>query len=175
MPPGPPHASASGSGPSDQVAFMHRAPSWHPLIGQALRHVGFTFIRTICVLSACCATGVAACDRETRTNRTAIATPAAVDTPLTVSDNGDEAATPDEIYFDLTAFAWYREGRPLMHGGRAYLPQSDPVPVSGKLREAGSYEGVTYYVGEDAAEPFYTLYVPVYYRYWQRFTAPPGT
>ena len=87
----------------------------------------------------------------------------------------DEANQPDEIYFDLTQFAWYREGRPLVHNGRNYMPQADPIPAEVELREAGSYEGVTYYTAKDAGEPVYTLYVPVYYRYWQRFTAPPGS
>ena len=89
--------------------------------------------------------------------------------------DGVAANRPDEIYFDLTAFPWYREGRPLMHGGRAYLPQSDPTTVDVELREAGRFEGVVYYVAEGSREPVYTLYVPVYYRYWQRFTSPLGT
>jgi hypothetical protein len=88
----------------------------------------------------------------------------------------DRSATrPDEIYFDLTIFPWYREGRPLVHNGRPYMPQSDPVPIAEPLKEAGRYEGVAYYVGESASEPVYTLYVPVYYDYWQRFTSPPGS
>ena len=56
----------------------------------------------------------------------------------------------------------------------AYMPVADPAPADVDLREAGAYEGVTYYVAEDAPDPVYTIYVPVYYRYWQRFTAPPG-
>lgn len=84
------------------------------------------------------------------------------------------ATTPAEIYFDLTAYAWYREGRPLRHDGRNYMPQADPTRDDRRLREAGTFEGVTYYAAEDAAEPVYTLYVPVYYGYWQRFTSPPG-
>ena len=115
-----------------------------------------------------------ACDREGRQDGVPAAAAAAVDTPLARTDASEQAVTPEEIYFDLTAFPWYREGRPLMHDGRAYMPQSDPIPVEVELREAGTYEGVTYYVVEDASEPVYTVYVPVYYRYWQRFTAPPG-
>lgn len=97
-----------------------------------------------------------------------------VDTALARVDDS-EATRPDEIYFDLTAFPWYREGRPLVHSGRNYLPQADPIPVHAELSEAGRYEGVAYYVMEGTHEPVYTLYVPVYYRYWQRFTAPPGS
>jgi hypothetical protein len=113
------------------------------------------------------------CDREAADEAPAAAA-AAVDTPFVVSQP-DAAAQPEEIYFDLTAYAWYREGRPLMHDGRAYMPQADPAPVDVGLEEAGNYEGVRYYVAEDAREPVYTLYVPVYYRYWQRFTSPPGS
>lgn len=97
-----------------------------------------------------------------------------VDTALAVVDESD-ATRPEEIYFDLTAFPWYREGRALMHDGRGYMPQADPIAVQSELAEAGRYEGVSYYVMEGAHEPVYTLYVPVYYRYWQRFTAPPGS
>jgi hypothetical protein len=95
--------------------------------------------------------------------------------PLATPGANEGANQPDEIYFDLTQFAWYREGRALVHIGRSYMPMSDPTPVDVELREAGSYEGVTYYAAVEAPEPVYTLYVPVYYRYWQRFTAPPGT
>lgn len=100
--------------------------------------------------------------------------PPPVDTALAAAADAP-ANRPSEIYFDLTAFTWYREGRPLIHDGRPYMPQADPIAVAAELREAGRYEGVSYYVMEDAAEPVYTVYVPVYYRYWQRFTSPPGS
>ena len=115
------------------------------------------------------------CDREASADDPPAAAAAPVDSPLaTVAEVEDDENRPDEIYFDLTAFQWYREGRPLMHNGRAYMPQADPAPATVELKEAGTYEGVTYYVAEDAPDPVYTIYVPVYYRYWQRFTAPPG-
>ncbi|HEX6589078.1 MAG TPA: hypothetical protein VF039_08650 [Longimicrobiales bacterium] len=117
-----------------------------------------------------------ACDREASAVEDA---PAAAAPPVAEPMASDEAEAsrtqPKEIYFDLTQFAWYREGRPLVHDGRSYLPQADPTPVDAELEEAGSYEGVTYYAPKDGAQPVYTLYVPVYYRYWQRFTSPPGT
>ena len=117
------------------------------------------------------------CDRERALDEAPAAAAAAVDTPLATSRPVEEDAEnrPDEIYFDLTAFQWYREGRPLLHEARAYMPQADPAPVDVELREAGAYEGVKYYVAEGASEPVYTIYVPVYYRYWQRFTSPPGS
>ena len=114
------------------------------------------------------------CDRDAADDDVPAAAPAAVDSPLVSAGAGDPGTKPAEIYFDLTRFQWYREGRPLVHQGRSYMPQADPAPVDRELKEAGSYEGVTYYVADDAAEPVYTIYVPVYYRYWQRFTAPPG-
>ena len=117
----------------------------------------------------------AACDREAVNDEGPAA--AAPDVPQPIASDEAEASRiqPKEIYFDLTQFAWYREGRPLVHEGRSYLPQADPIPVDLRLEEGGSYEGVTYYVAEDASQPVYTIYVPVYYRYWQRFTSPPGT
>jgi len=116
-----------------------------------------------------------ACDRESATQEAPAAAAAAVDTPLAAGTANENTTEPEEIYFDLTRFDWYRQGRPLVHNGRSYMPQADPIPADVELREAGSYEGVTYYAAENASEPVYTLYVPVYYRYWQRFTSPPGS
>lgn len=115
------------------------------------------------------------CDREAETDDAPAAAAPPVAEPLGADESEPTANQPEEIYFDLTRFAWYREGRPLLHEGRPYIPQADPVPVEVELEEAGSYEGVTYYVARDAGAPVYTIYVPVYYRYWQRFTSPPGT
>lgn len=112
-------------------------------------------------------------DQEAEPDSAPAATAAAVDTPLAQPPSDEDLTRPAEIYFDLTAFGWYREGRPLVHQGRSYMPQAEPITVTGELREAGSYEGVTYYVSDEEHEPVYTLFVPVYYRYWQRFTAPP--
>ena len=133
------------------------------------------FARIRATFGAAILLAAVACDQraETPADPPAAAAPN-VDTALAVPDD-DQGTRPDEIYFDLTAFTWYREGRPLVHAGRRYMPQAEPVPVQGELSEAGRYEGVAYYVMEGAREPFYTIYVPVYYRYWQRFTAPPGS
>ena len=131
------------------------------------------FLRSAVLAALASITLASSCDREARTDDAPAAAAPPVDTALAAGDAG-AVNHPDEIYFDLTAFAWYREGRPLMHEGRAYMPQADPTPVDTELEEAGTYEGVRYYVAEDARQPVYTIYVPVYYRYWQRFTAPPG-
>jgi hypothetical protein len=34
---------------------------------------------------------------------------------------------PLRIFQDLTGFEWYRQGEPLVHGGRAYQPSGPPV------------------------------------------------
>ena len=82
---------------------------------------------------------------------------------------------PDEVYFDLTRHDWYRQGQPLMHGGRSYEVAGEPISLApDSLDMVGRYQQVEYYARKGDSEPFYTLYVPVYYRYWQRFSAPPG-
>ena len=118
---------------------------------------------------------LASCDREADADGAPAPAAPPVAEPLAGNEAEASGIQPKEIYFDLTRFAWYREGRPLVHNGRAYLPQADPAPADLELEEAGSYEGVTYYAAREATQPVYTLYVPVYYRYWQRFTSPPGT
>lgn len=131
------------------------------------------FVRAALPAAIAC---VAACSEpDTATDDAPAAAPPPVDSAL-ASTQQEDRNRPAEIYFDLTAFDWYREGRPLVHNGRAYRPLAEPIPVTNELREAGRYEGVSYYVMEGADnEPVYTLYVPVYYRYWQRFTSPPGS
>ena len=136
-------------------------PEFHSPITAALR------LGALSLLVSCS-------DGEPATADAPAAAPAAVDTALAPVENETETR-PAEIYFDLTAYAWYREGRPLVHNGRSYAPQAEPTVVSGELREAGRYEGVSYYAAADDTEPVYTLYVPVYYRYWQRFTSQPGS
>lgn len=85
------------------------------------------------------------------------------------------ADAPAEVYFDLTRHTWFKQGQPLVHASRSYEAEGEPVALAPEtLRKVGRYQEVDYYARRDAAEPLYTLYVPVYYRYWQRFTAPPG-
>ena len=114
------------------------------------------------------------CDRDAGADDAPAAAAPPVAEPMASGDAEANRIQPDEIYFDLTRFPWYRDGRPLVHNGRSYLPQADPTPVDFDLEEAGAYEGVKYYAAADAGEAVYTLYVPVYYRYWQRVTSPPG-
>lgn len=80
----------------------------------------------------------------------------------------DTGLPPERIYYRLTDYPWYAEGRPLLHEGREYQPAGTPVTATlEEMSPAGEYEGVEYYVrsGESAEE----LYVPVYEGYWQAF------
>jgi hypothetical protein len=82
------------------------------------------------------------------------------------------AAEPEEIYFDLTAYDWYRQGQPLVHGGQRYLPQGDPRPVpADRLQRVDTYQGVNFYALDGDPEPLGTVYVPVFHGYWQPFVA----
>ena len=77
------------------------------------------------------------------------------------------ASEPEEIYYDLTEFAWYREGEALQHDARGHMPAGVPVVIeAAELEPAGSHEGVTYYRRPGRGD---TLFVPVFPRYWQPF------
>jgi len=81
-----------------------------------------------------------------------------------------QAAMPQEIHYDLTAYDWYRRGEPLVHQSRPYRPVGPPVPTPEQpLELAGRYGGVTYYIVSGTAQPQDTLYVPVFEGYWLRF------
>lgn len=79
---------------------------------------------------------------------------------------------PDRIYDDLSHFAWYAHGEPLVAGGRSYALEGGPVAAEyDGMEKAGDYEGVEYYARRGAGRD--TLFVPVYPRYWLRFAASP--
>jgi len=85
-------------------------------------------------------------------------------------DTAAATARPDEIYYDLTAYEWYRRGEPLIAGDLAFQPDGVPLPVSfDSLRRAGNYQGVDYYVRRDLSGSHDTLFVPVFDDYWQPF------
>jgi len=93
--------------------------------------------------------------------------------PVASGDGVDTAslpARPDEIYYDLTVYEWYRRGEPLVAGEFAFQPDGVPRPIPfDSLRRAGNYQGVDYYVRRDVPEPHDTLFVPVFDDYWQPF------
>jgi hypothetical protein len=85
-------------------------------------------------------------------------------------DSAPRPRRPDEIYYDLTAFDWYRRGEVLVASGLAFQPQGLPrvIPFD-SLQRAGNYQGVDFYVKNGAAEPFDTVFVPVFEDFWQPF------
>lgn len=79
---------------------------------------------------------------------------------------------PEEIYYDLTQFDWYRRGEPLIAEERSYRPAGKPEATMGRrFEKAGEYEGVSYYEQEGAESPADTVYVPVFPDYWLPFAA----
>ncbi|HEX7088980.1 MAG TPA: hypothetical protein VF192_02520 [Longimicrobiales bacterium] len=94
-------------------------------------------------------------------------------------DSAPRPRRPDEIYYDLTAYDWYRRGEVLVAGGLGFQPEGLPraIPFD-SLRRAGNYQGVDFYVKNGAAEPYDTVFVPVFEGFWQPFlpigSAPPA-
>lgn len=95
---------------------------------------------------------------------------AAADEGPTADFDEQEVLPPEEIYYDLTSFDWYRGGEPLIYDGRSFQPVGRPeaIPV-GELRPIGRFQGVSYYARSGAAAPFSVLYVPVFEGYWLPF------
>jgi len=86
------------------------------------------------------------------------------------ADTAAPPARPDEIYYDLTVYEWYRHGEPLVAEGFAFQPDGVPRPIPlDSLHRAGNYQGVDYYVRNGAAQPHDTLFVPVFDDFWQPF------
>jgi len=80
-------------------------------------------------------------------------------------------AGPTRVFYDLTAFDWYRRGEPLLLDGRAYMPASQPKFIPGKtLRQLDSFGGVDVYRRARQSEPLDSIFVPVYENYWLVFT-----
>lgn len=77
---------------------------------------------------------------------------------------------PREIFYDLTAYEWYRQGQPMMVEGEGYHPAGKPEAEGDRrFRPAGRYQGVAFYMVEGEAKPYHVLYVPVFPGYWQPF------
>lgn len=89
----------------------------------------------------------------------------------TDSEDDDEPdARPRRIYYDLTAYDWYRHGEPLRVGGGEYAPEGKPRAIpAGEMQRVATYEGVDVYVPDGAQPPHDVVFVPVFGRYWQPF------
>ena len=103
--------------------------------------------------------------------------PASVETvAATTAEADDSADTPRQIYYNLTRYGWYQRAEPLAFAQQRYMPRGAPIVIPlAKLRLAGNYQGVDFYVLHTEEEPPTTLYVPVYERYWLSFVAAPTT
>ncbi len=79
--------------------------------------------------------------------------------------------TPDDIYYDLQQFDWYRRGEPLQANGEPYTLAGAPVRVAdAAMDSAGDYQGVAYYRARAGTEgDVDAVYVPVFPHYWQTF------
>jgi hypothetical protein len=79
---------------------------------------------------------------------------------------------PRTIYYNLTDYGWYARAEPMVIEQRPYGPGGTPQPIPlAKLRLAGNYQGVDFYVMHGEREPPGTVYVPVYEGYWLAFVA----
>lgn len=82
----------------------------------------------------------------------------------------EQAGGPAEIYYNLTAYEWYRQGQPLVVNGRLYQLAGVPAAVpASKMTRVGEYGGVAYYAHEADPTGEHALYVPVSEGYWQPF------
>jgi hypothetical protein len=82
----------------------------------------------------------------------------------------EQASRPAEIYYDLTAYDWYRQGEPLVVDGRVYQLHGAPAAVpASEMTRAGEYGGVAYYAHKADPAGAHALYVPVSEGYWQPF------
>ncbi|HEX7051078.1 MAG TPA: hypothetical protein VF188_12795 [Longimicrobiales bacterium] len=82
---------------------------------------------------------------------------------------------PAEIYYDLTAFDWYRRAEPLNVAGRPYRPAGKPeAGLARRFERVGEYQGVSYYIEEGTDPPYGAVFVPVAPRYWLRFVPVEG-
>jgi hypothetical protein len=90
------------------------------------------------------------------------------------ADRAREDPLPEEIYYSLDDFEWYRHAQPIVHGGRAYEAQ-DTVLVRSTLEldSLARFGGVLYWARPGDAEPD-TVFVPVFEGYWLPFVAGGG-
>lgn len=84
-------------------------------------------------------------------------------------------AEPVEIYYELTAFEWYRRGEPIVFRDRTYVLEALPRAIPAEeLRRLGRFRGVFFYRHEEDDPPYDAVFVPVYPGFWQPFVAAGG-
>jgi predicted small lipoprotein YifL len=118
-----------------------------------------------CVLAACGERGQAAAEPEP----TAQVMPGDTTEVEVFRPEPQRQALPSQrIYYTLTDYAWYAQGRPLVHEGRQFEPGGRPVSASAEeMQRVGEFEGVEYYARQAAEDV--GLYVPVYEGWWLAF------
>lgn len=141
--------------------------------------------RSRAVLYASCvlAFAVAGCEERGATDRTPDDDPEAPDAVAGVgevvaarapADGPRVEPRPRRIYYDLTAYEWYRKGEPLRVGAGEYVPEGAPQAMAPeRMRRVAEYEGVDVYVPAGVAPPYGVVFVPVFRRYWQPFILQP--
>lgn len=128
-------------------------------------------MRFVWIILAAAPWAVTACGEPRATAEEPAASASTATSAVPVSDGVDRSAPelPPNIYYDLTRYEWYAQGRPLIHDGQSYQPDGMPVAIElANLSRVGDYEGVDYYTPK-APDPDGLIYVPVFEGYWLPF------
>jgi hypothetical protein len=133
-----------------------------------------------------CLLALVACDRSADAGEPAAedeeAAPAELvptqpDEPTTATlpaDRVREDPLPEEIYYSLDDFEWYRQALPIVHEGRAYEARDTVLVLSTlEVDSLGRFGGVLYWARPVGPAPD-TIYVPVFEGYWLPFVARDG-
>ncbi len=76
---------------------------------------------------------------------------------------------PEEIYYDLDQYEWYRQALPIVHEGVAYQALDTVLVLSTlELDSLGRFGEVLYWGRTGVSEPD-TVFVPVFEGYWLPF------
>lgn len=79
---------------------------------------------------------------------------------------------PEEIYYSLDDYEWYRQALPIVHEGVAYQALDTVLVLSTlELDTLGRFGGVLFW-GRDGLSAHDTVFVPVFEGYWLPFASP---